>query len=306
MAKKFIDLHTHSTASDGSDSPAAIVRKAASSKLSAIALTDHDTLDGLDEAQKEAERLGLAFVRGVELAVKDEFGELHILGLWVPKAAPALENALSRLRRGRAERNQAILDKLCALGMPVAMEEVLAVSGGVAVGRPHIAKVLAAKGYVDSYQEAFDRYIGWKAQAYVPRDVLGPQEGIGLLRETGAHVVLAHPCLKADMTAERLDAVLTAFKEYGITALEAYHSAHGPKETRLCVELAAKHGLLLSGGSDYHGRGKRDVLLGRAGEGVRVPWWVYERLLAAVPQCAASSAPQEKTSADCADAFTAP
>lgn len=279
MAARYIDLHTHSTASDGSDSPAELVRKAAAQKLCVIALTDHDSLDGLDEAGREAERLGLQFVRGVELAVRDDFGELHVLGLWTPRGASDLDSVMEHLRRERTERNAAILEKLAGLGIDLCMEDVLAMSGGVAAGRPHIARLLVERGHVGSYQGAFDKYLGLRASAYVPRKVPGPAEGIGLLRSVGAVPVLAHPCLYASMTPERLDAVLAAYKQYGLVALEAYHSAHDAAQVRLCVDMAARHGLLLSGGSDYHGLIKPGVRLGRGRGGLRIPFWVYERLL---------------------------
>jgi hypothetical protein len=278
MAGRIIDLHTHSLASDGSDSPAELVRKAAAKGLAAIALTDHDTLAGLDEAEEEAARTGIEFIRGIELAVQDEFGELHILGLFMPQPSERMLAAIDTLQQNRRSRNQAMLDVLAAMGMPMSMDEVREHSGNVAIGRPHIALTMKSKGYVPSLKEAFERYIGWDGSAFVPRTLLSPSEAIGLLCDEGATVALAHPCLSKKMTAARLDAVLTEFRQHGLRAIEAYHSSHGPEQVRLCIELADKHGLLLTGGSDYHGSNKDGIALGTGTGQLRVPYLLLEKL----------------------------
>ena len=278
MSGRIIDLHTHSLASDGSDSPVELVRKAAKIGLAALALTDHDTLAGLDEAGAEAAKYGIVFVRGIEIAVHDEFGELHLLGLWMPKPSPRMRDAIAMLRENRRARNQAMLDALADLGMPLTLEEVRAQSGGGALGRPHIALALKNKGYVQCRREAFDRYIGWGGIAFVPRKLLTPAEGISLLRGEGATVALAHPCLYQKMTRQRLDGILAGFRPLGLRALEAYHSVHSPEEVRMCVELAAKHDLLLTGGSDYHGVNKEGIALGSGRGGLRVPYILLEKM----------------------------
>jgi len=278
MAGRIIDLHTHSRASDGSDSPAALVRRAAAKGLAAIALTDHDTLAGLDEAEEEAAATGIEFIRGIELAVQDEFGELHILGLFMPEPSERMLAAIDTLQRNRRSRNQAMLDVLAAMGMPMSMDEVREHSGKVAIGRPHIALAMKSKGYVPSRKEAFERYIGWNGSAFVPRTLLSPSEAIRLLRDEGATVVLAHPCLSKRMTPGRLDAVLTEFRQYGLRAIEAYHSSHDPEQVRLCIALADKHDLLLTGGSDYHGSNKDGIALGAGTGQLRVPYILLEKL----------------------------
>ncbi len=274
----FIDLHTHSIASDGTDSPVELVRKAAAAGLAAVALTDHDSLSGLDAAEEEAARRGLRFVRGIELAVKDDDGELHLLGLWMPRPSERMSTALAAIQKNRRERNHAMLAMLSRMGMPLDMRDVQSFSRGEAVGRPHIALALREKGYVQSRQDAF-RYIGFRGKAFVPRTLLSPEEGISLLHEEGAIVSLAHPCLSPWMTKERLERILAMFRAYGLRALEAYHSTHSPAHTRMCVELARKHKLLLTGGSDYHGRNKENIRLGSGfGGNVRVPLSVLEHL----------------------------
>lgn len=278
MPGRYIDLHTHSLVSDGSDSPAELVKKAAGLGLAAVALTDHDSLAGLDEAEETARSLGIDFVRGVEIAVEDDFGELHLLGLWMPRPSARMREALAGMRRQREIRNQAMLDALRANGLPLTMEEVRAVSGGEALGRPHIALALVNKGCVASRKEAFDRYIGWNGAAFVPRVLLSPEEGIRLLRDEGATVALAHPFLSRLMTGERLDDLLSGFRASGLTALEAYHSSHDARQTRQCVDLAARHNLVLTGGSDYHGVNKEGIALGKGKGNVRVPSWVLSAL----------------------------
>lgn len=282
MASRIIDLHTHSRASDGTDSPSELAAKAAGAGLSAFALTDHDTLAGIGEAELAARRLGIEFVPGIEIAVADPCGELHLLGFWMPPPSAAMRAALDRLYRNRRDRNSAMLERLAALGMRLTLDEVRTLSraGSMALGRPHIALALREKGCVGTVKEAFERYLGFGRVAYVPRRLPSPEEGIALLAGEGAVVALAHPCLEAAMTPERLDALLAAFKSSGLAALEAYHSAHTHGQTRLCVELAAKHGLLLTGGSDYHGANKPGVALGRGAGGLRVPRLLLEKMRA--------------------------
>jgi predicted metal-dependent phosphoesterase TrpH len=277
----FIDLHTHSNASDGSDSPEELVRLAAGMGLLALALTDHDTLAGLDRAAAEARKHHLRFVRGLEIAVSDgKWGELHLLGLWMPeRPSQRMLAALADFLQKRRDRNRRMLEALQGLGMDISLEEVRALSGGETVGRPHIALAMQKKGYVPNRREAFDRYLGLEGKAFVARELMSPEEGVDLLRGEGALVVLAHPCLSASMTPERLDALLTTLRACGLDAIEAYHSAHTPEKTRLCVDLAAKHGLLLSGGSDYHGLGKEGIKLGSGlGGNVRAPLMLLEKM----------------------------
>jgi predicted metal-dependent phosphoesterase TrpH len=279
MAGYFIDLHTHSLVSDGTDTPTQLVYKAAREGLVALALTDHDALEGLPEAEEVAMQQGLRFIRGCELAIQEpDLGELHILGLWVPHAVPALDKALEEARDYRKERNRKILERLDLLGMHLVMENVLEFAKGVSPGRPHIAQAMLAKGYVSSFKEAFDLYIGEDGSAFVPRTLITPQEGIELLAGHGATVSLAHPFLRDSISVGQLDRLLPDLKAWGLTAIEAYHSAHDATQVRQCIDLADKYGLLITGGSDYHGRAKPDVLLGVCGSAMRVPVCVLEKL----------------------------
>lgn len=276
-----IDLHTHSTASDGTDSPAELVRKAEAAKLAVLALTDHDTLDGLFEAAREAEASGLVFVRGCEISTATAWGEAHFLGLWIPddpvRTAP-LEKVLAEVREKRLARNLCIAEKLRALGMDVTYEAAAALAGGRVVGRPHFAELLCRMGVVENRREAFRRYLGRDGIAYIPRELMSPERAVSLLKASGALVSMAHPrLLKAP--AEELEKLVSGLKDAGLDALEAYHSEHDAGDVRLCVELAARYELQVTGGSDYHGLAKPNISLGCGHGNLRVGLSVYESLM---------------------------
>jgi predicted metal-dependent phosphoesterase TrpH len=277
---RLIDLHCHSTASDGSDEPAELVRKAVQAGLAALAVTDHDSLAGLDEAQQAAEETELEFIRGCEISARGESGEMHILGLWIPREHPnlkAFEGVLRDLRDHRSARNQIMVERLRKLGCSLSYDEVLAEAGGESVGRPHIARVLMRKGYAKSAKEVFTRYLGSKCSAYEPKKVLQPEEAVELLLSVGATAALAHPKLIKASDAW-LEAMVVRLKTCGLSAMEAYHSEHSEANTRFCAALAARHGLALCGGSDYHGRIKPSIALGTGRGGLRVPWSLLDQL----------------------------
>ncbi|MEG2172214.1 MAG: PHP domain-containing protein [Desulfovibrionaceae bacterium] len=272
-----IDLHTHTLASDGTDSPAQLVCRAKAAGLCAVAITDHDTVAGLPEAEQQGAALDIEVVRGCEISARGDGGEIHILALWLPTDTTVLERSLSALREHRDARNVIIVEKLQALGLGISYEEVTAASQGEAVGRPHIAKVLINKGFVRDWQEAFVRYLGYKGQAYVPKEILSPEDAVSLLAGMGATVSLAHPCLSL-ASRERVENCVRQLKEYGLSAIEAYHSDHSQAEQRFCVDVAARYGLALTGGSDYHGTAKARIALGTGYGGLRVPRFVLDNL----------------------------
>ena len=277
----FIDLHTHSTASDGTDSPTELVRKAAQAHLAVLALTDHDTLAGLEEAEQEAKRQNMGFVRGCEISTATPWGEAHFLGLWIPEKGEKtalLEAELEKVRQQRKERNLRIAENLRTLDFDVSDEAAAALAGGTVVGRPHFAALLCALGVVKDRKEAFRLYLGRDGLAYVPRRLMSPQEAVSLLKSTGAVVSMAHPRL-LHAPVEELDHLLAGLKEQGLDALEAYHSEHDAGDVRLCVELASRHHLQLSGGSDYHGLAKPNISIGHGKGGLRVGFSVYEELM---------------------------
>jgi predicted metal-dependent phosphoesterase TrpH len=277
---RLIDLHSHSTASDGSDEPAELVRKAVGIGLAALAVTDHDSIAGLEGARQAAEGTQLELIRGCEISARGEGGEMHILGLWIPQEHQnlnAFESALRELREHRAVRNLIMIERLSKQGCALSYDEVLAEAGGESVGRPHIARVLIRKGYAKSAQEVFARYLGSKGSAYEPKTVLQPEEAVELLVSVGATVAFAHPKLVRASDAW-LEAMAVRLKACGLSAVEAYHSEQSGADTRFCLGLAAAQKLDLCGGSDYHGRLKPDIALGTGRGGLRVPETVLDQL----------------------------
>lgn len=274
---KLVDLHTHTTASDGTDSPAQLMAKAAQAGLEAVAVTDHDTLSGLDEAADAGRAHGIELIRGCEISTATELGELHILGLWLPQHPEPLQEKLAFLRLKRAERNEGIVRKLQNLGLDITMEEVLATATGESVGRPHIAEVLLRKGYAKNSREVFKEYLGCHGKAYLPKEVLDPEESVRLLADLGATVSLAHPMLWKGPTGW-LDTQVARLKDCGLNAIEAWHSEHSEADVRACLALAKRFDLGISGGSDYHGENKPSICLGKGYGKLRIGMDVLESL----------------------------
>lgn len=273
----YIDLHTHSTASDGTDSPEQLMVKAKNAGLEAIALTDHDILEGLPRAEEAARDLGLLFIRGCEISTTTEQGEIHVLGLWIPHKSEPLESFLKHLRDMRFSRNASMVEKLRNLGMDITMEELAEEAKG-SIGRPHMAKIMLNKGYVADRREAFDRYLGINGKAYVPKIAPGPEQAVRLLASLGATAAIAHPLLRT-RPAGWLEALVCGLCGAGLGALEAWHSSQSSKQAHEICELAKKYKLGVCGGSDYHGNSKPGLELGTAGENVKVPFSVLENLM---------------------------
>jgi predicted metal-dependent phosphoesterase TrpH len=246
VAPPYVDLHMHSTASDGSRSPRDVVHAAKNAGLAAIALTDHDTVGGLAEAQAAGHELGVRVVNGIELSAVEGEAETHVLGLHL-RDTLIIERELTALRDMRARRGQQIVDKLIALGVMITFDDVLAQSGGGAVGRPHVARALVADGWATDVRDAFDRYLGAGKPAYVAKDQLGMAAAIAIIHAAGGLAVLAHPGPAG--TRERL----TALAALGLDGVEVRHPGHSPSDTNRLTALAAQLGLLMSGGSDWHG-----------------------------------------------------
>ncbi len=291
----FIDLHTHSTASDGTCTPSGVIEQAKRERVGVCALTDHDTVSGLAEAEQKAEEMGLTFVRGCELSTKSALGSTHILGLWLPhdsqKTGP-LESALKIERQHREERNRRICGKLQELGCDVRYEDVIAIANGAVPGRPHIAAVLMQKKYAFSIPEAFRKFLGTGKPAYVEREQMASEEAVVLLKNCGALVGLAHPGLlkdPGDTTRKKLaspddiEKLIRSLRDAGLDALEVYHSNHDAHTAKMLLGLAKKYSLAATGGSDFHGSRKPDVHLGHVGSGPahrrRIGMEVFEDLL---------------------------
>lgn len=281
------DLHTHSTASDGTDAPGDLPRLAKKAGLKAVALTDHDTTAGLAEFLAAAKKARIKAVPGIELSADPSIlhaepdkaarlGTLHILGYFINPDAPHLSAIEARLREARAQRNPEMIQRLKELGMSIDYEEVIEAAGGVGaiVGRPHIGQVMMRKGYVKSIHEAFTRYIGQGGEAYVRKDRLLAREAIDAIHEADGLAVLAHPTQLGIDSAVQLEHAVATLKKLGLDGIETRHSDHEPRDTERFTKLAEKLGLLTTGGSDYHGS-RKTVELG----GQKVPLTVYERLL---------------------------
>jgi predicted metal-dependent phosphoesterase TrpH len=241
-----IDLHIHTTASDGVLSPAQVVRVALDKGLEAIAITDHDTTDGVDQAMAAARGERLEVIPGIELSAEEGAREVHVLGYYIDHQDQTLQERLAVLRRARRERAWKMVKKLENTGAPVSWERVLEIAGDTsAFGRPHIAQALLERGYVGSVNEAFDRYIGLRGPAYVSRYKLTPAEGVKMITDAQGLPVLAHPRGQED--------VVPALAALGLVGLEAYYPSYSEGERELLAKLADAHNLVATGGSDFHG-----------------------------------------------------
>lgn len=271
-----IDLHTHTTVSDGSMLPVELVRYAKHKGLKAIAITDHDTTDGLYNAMQEGRRLGLEVIAGIEISA-DFNPEIHILGYFLKGDYSGIAGILADLRLKREERNPKIVAKLNDLGLEITMEEVLAESSGGVTGRPHIAKVLIKKGYVGSMEEAFDRFLASGRPAYFKKDKLDPSQCIMEINAAGGMPVLAHP-IYLKMEFEALDVLLSDLVKTGLKGIEAYYVDNTPEETGMLLKLADRHGLLVTGGSDFHGSFKTDIDIGVGRGDLCIPYKLLENM----------------------------
>jgi hypothetical protein len=265
-----VDLHTHSSASDGTDSPAVLVGRARDAGLSAIAITDHDTLSGIEEATSAAEGADLRLIPGVELSVDHAGRKMHLLVYFLEAGAGPLQDRLAWLRAGRDQRNLEMLTKLRALGYEVDVAEVAAQAGGESVGRPHIADALVARGAFDSRSEAFAELLGDGGTAYVERPRLSVTEAIALATESGAVTAVAHP-YTIEGNRDTYPALFAELHDLGLVGLEAYYPEHSPDLRRHLADLATDLGLVVTGGSDYHGAGKPGLHVGTGFGDLMVP-----------------------------------
>jgi 3',5'-nucleoside bisphosphate phosphatase len=247
-----IDLHTHSTASDGLLSPARLVVTAREHGVGTLALTDHDTTAGLDEAVREGERVHVRVIPGVEINTDVDDYEIHILGYFVDCRRDGFQAFLSRMRAGRVDRARAMVDKLAALGAPVEWARVQAIAAGASIGRPHVARALMQARRVATVQEAFERFLGRHAPAYVPRIKVSPDEAVEAVRAAGGVPVLAHPGWASSGPAIDLVPRLVA---HGLAGVEAYYPDHTAETTASYVAVAKQYHLIVTGGTDFHGGG---------------------------------------------------
>jgi predicted metal-dependent phosphoesterase TrpH len=242
----FIDLHTHSTASDGTLPPEQVIEAAAACGLRALALTDHDTIGGIPAAREAGERLGIRVITGVELSAFQDGHEVHVLALHLSQL-DTLHKRLEDLRASRFSRAEKIVEKLNELGIPITLDEVLLQSNGGAVGRPHIARALIARGVVHDFRDAFMRYLGGNGSAFVPKDKLSIEDAIAIAHDAGALAIWAHP--GDGGRREKLEPLVAA----GLDGVEIRHPSHSGEDIKRLQALTDFFGLVPSGGSDWHG-----------------------------------------------------
>lgn len=252
-----VDLHLHSSRSDGKLVPAELIRLCAISGLKIVALTDHDSTEGVEEAQEAANRIGdIEVISGVELSCDTSLGEVHVLGLFVDVEAEDLQAFLRNTRRGRRERGRQIVERLAASGVDLSFERVLEIADGGAVGRPHVARALVEAGYVGDTKQAFDRFLGKGGAGYVARSRLTPVGAVELLVRNRALPVLAHPLESAVKSGRReigrLEETVSELKSAGLAGLEVYYGDYTPVQVRRLESIAQRFDLVPCGGSDYH------------------------------------------------------
>lgn len=265
-----IDLHAHTTASDGSLTPEELVRLAKRQGVTTLAVTDHDTIAGLSRATAEGAQAGVEVIPGIEISCLYGKTELHILGYFINPDDPHLAPALTTYQASREERNPHIVQRLKELGCALTYAEIKAAAGTATVGRPHIAQALVRKGYVNSVSEAFDRYLADDAPAYIPRPLPSPAEAIGLIRQIGGIPVLAHPVYTSRLK-EPFEQVCAALKGFGLLGIEALYSSHNRQQTDRYRSISRNQGLLVTGGSDFHGETKPNLLVGTGYGNLEIP-----------------------------------
>lgn len=272
-----VDLHTHSTASDGTFTPKELILLAKKEGLKGLALTDHDTVLGLKEAYQTAKEVDLPFLCGVEISVKFEGpGHFHMLGYFLNPEIPEMDKTLQTLQKARAERNKKMIEKLQNLGIDITLEELKTLAEGE-IGRPHIANLLVKKGVVRSFEEAFERFLRKGALAYVPKALLTPEEAIRKILEAKGIPVLAHPfTLKLDL--HTLKKYFSSLKDLGLMGIEVYYTEHSKEFTNFLLDLVKRLNLIATGGSDFHGKNKPDIKLGKGLGNLNVPIECFRNL----------------------------
>ena len=272
-----VDLHIHSTASDGRLSPEDVVYKSAELGLAVIALADHDSVDGIAPAQAAAKAFpGLRVIPAVEINTDVPIGEAHILGYFIDCTNHELRSTLSRLRGSRQERAQRMIAKLVNLGIHIDWQRVKEIAGSGAIGRPHLAQAILEKGYITSVKEAFTKYIGRGCAAYVEREKITPIEAVTSVLKANGLPVLAHPSTTSDP-----EAMVVELKAAGLVGVEAYYNGYTEDEINELIALANRHNLIVTGGSDYHGLdATAETMIG----GAEVPMEAAERLIALAEQ----------------------
>ncbi len=256
-----IDLHTHSTVSDGSDPPGRIPELAVEAGCSAVALTDHDRLDGVDEARARADELGVRLVPGCEISCAFPSGSMHMLVYFLEPGDGPLQDKLAELQEVRDNRNRTMAERLAQIGLPVSYEEMQEEAGGSGAGRPHAAAVLVRKGVVGSVKEAFDRWLAAGRPGYVERTRLEPADAIAMASESGSVTSVAHP-LSLNLADDELEGAMRDLAQLGLAGMECVYGRYSPEERERLAAIARRCDLVVTGGSDHHGTYKPDLQVG--------------------------------------------
>jgi len=276
----YIDLHSHTSSSDGTLSPKELVELARSEGLRAIAITDHDTVAGLPEALEHGKDVGIEVIPGVELSIEYDLpdnGHMHVLGLFIDIRSGALNDGLGWLRQKREERTPRILSILNNHGVEINAADVKEEAGEGSVGRPHIARAILKKGYASSIQEVFDHYLKKGALAYVSKEKFPPDNAIQMILDSGGLPILAHP-RSLNLAETELRELILKMKLKGLKGIEAYYSGHSIEQTSLYLSMAEVYGLLVSGGTDFHGENKPDIRLGTGLGNLKIPYSLVDRM----------------------------
>jgi len=283
IREKYIDLHTHTTFSDGTYTPYELVREAKEKNLSAIAITDHDCVDGIEEGLRAGEELGVEVISGIEFATNytdiknlDET-EIHIVGLFLDYKNPCLLEIIQRLKNERNERNITMSKKLTDLGFPITFKELMEEAGVGTCTRAHYANLMVKKGYIGHKKEAFHKYIGSGKPGYVPRTLPTPKECIDIIKKSGGVAILAHATLYG-MDVNQIRIMAKNLKELDLKGMEIMYSTYMPQQEKELTQLASDLELLPSGGSDFHGSNKPDIFLGVGRGNLRIPYEFLENL----------------------------
>lgn len=275
---KYIDLHVHSACSDGTFTPEELVEHAVRKKLAAIALTDHDTTEGIPEAAAAAEKSGMELVPGIEFSTDYHGRDIHILGLDIRPEQDDFARHLKAFRESREARNEEMAQRLRRLAdIPISLDKLRAAYGDAVLTRAHFGRWMFENGYVRSISEAFDRYIGDDCPCFVPRERTAPEHAIQLILQAGGIPILAHPLLY-HLTESQLETLVLELKEAGLQGIEAIYSSNTGMDESSMRRLARKMGLKISGGSDFHGKNKPLLELGSGRGNLRIPYEILEQL----------------------------